>query len=174
MEEDRICSDWWRKPTRSTCLPTARVAIGSQLSWQHAHRSPAERRGSGAALDEVGAGPPSPAAALFGLWPIAAPRPIPGFASVVLDGENKHPFLLVPIDDVEGKPRYSPLTLLASRRSADVGRLCDLRALLFDDSEEPKTKPRATLFIEASGFDHLSGRCAVEINWLHRSASRAR
>jgi hypothetical protein len=93
---------------------------------------------------------------------------------VVLDGENEYPFLLVPIDDVEGKPRHSPLTLLASRRSTDIGRFCDLRAQFFDDSEEPKAQPCATLFIEASGFDHLSGRCAVEINWLHRSASRAR
>jgi hypothetical protein len=67
------------------------------------------------------------------LWPIAAPLPIPGFPPVVLDREDEHPFLLVSIDDVEGKPWHSPFALLATCRSTNVGRLCDLGRDLFDN-----------------------------------------
>jgi len=121
-----------------------------------------------------GQGPVHGTVAIIPLRPIAAPLPVVGLSSVMLDCENEDAFRLVPVDDIERETRHSPLTLVATRGGADIGRLRDLRRDLFDDSQEPKSKPFATLFIASRCCDKLGSRCAVKINRFHRRASRAR
>lgn len=88
--------------------------------------------------------------------------------------ENEDSLRFVPVDDIERETRHSPLPLIATCGGADVRRLRNLSGNLFDDSQEPKSKSFATLFITPRRFDHLGGRRAVEYNRLHRRASCAR
>ena len=83
---------------------------------------------------------------------------------MVFDCKDKYPLTLAAVNDVEGKPRYSSFPLRSPRRSANVGKLCNSFTHFFDDSQEPKTKSFATLFIEACRFDHLCSRGTVDIN----------
>jgi hypothetical protein len=93
---------------------------------------------------------------------------------MVLDGEHEYALAAGPVDDVERKARHSTLAFIASRWRTDIGTLTDRRAHFFDDTQESEAEAFPALFIKPGSLNHLVGCCAVEINGLHRRASRAR
>lgn len=93
---------------------------------------------------------------------------------MVLDREHQYPLAAGAVDDVKRKARHSTLSFNASRWRTDLGSFSDLRTDFFNDTHEAKAETFKALFIEPGSRDHLVGCGAVEINWLHRRAFRAR
>jgi len=106
--------------------------------------------------------------------PLASSAPVRRLSPLMHDGQHKDATFFHPVHDGVRKSRHRVSPIPCPKGCARFGKLRDPFAGSFDALQESSTHPVAALFLEAGSFDHLGRGAAVEINQLHRNASRAR